>query len=139
MPYAASIHYGKDAMHHRHNSLRATAIASIAAAGSESNPSGGRALNVVDSDKVLLSGVATSTTGATGTVTFAFAVSPDGTNYDTTPFATITLTLSGATTQQKSQVVELNGAKYIKWLSVANGDASHAITNVQAHMGQRWA
>ena len=119
--------------------LRAADLASLAAATVDANPSQGMTARVGSAEGVLLTVYATGhAAGAVGVVDFDFVVSPDGLIFDTTPFVTISLTLSGITTVQKSQYVSLAGAHSLQWSRVENKDAAVAADNINAVAGVLW-
>ena len=114
-------------------------LASLAAAAVDSNPSQGRTINVGSAEGVLLTVYATgAAAGAVGAVDFDFVLSPDGLIYDTEPFTTVTVTLSGTDTVQASAYVPLAGAHSLQWSRVENTDAAVAANNLNAVAGVLW-
>lgn len=78
---------------------------------------------------IALTGRATFDASATGNVTVCMFFSPDGVNYDTTAFSTLTLTCVQSGTVQKTAITEVPDTGWVR-VNVINGDSSYAQTAV---------
>lgn len=126
-------------MPHAARPLRPTDLASVPAASAHTGPSDGRTLTVASAEGVLLTVYATgAAAGANGDVDFDFVVSPDGLVFDTQPFVTVTVTLSGTDTVQASKYVPLAGAHSLQWSRVENKEPVVAADNLNAVAGILW-
>ena len=119
--------------------MRDIDLALLPVLGVDDNPGQGRVVRVGAAEGVLLTVYATGhAAGAAGDVDFDFVVSPDGLIFDTEPFVTVSVTLDGTDTVQKSQYIFLAGAHSLQWSRVENKDAAVAADNLNAVAGVLW-
>lgn len=72
---------------------------------------------------------------ASGQVDFKIVVSPDGEQFDSAVFETISVTMSGAGQVGASKIVPLNGAKKVRLLQVTNNDGSYSAGDLNLAWG----
>jgi hypothetical protein len=105
-----------------------TVTSNIAAASTNSPAS---AVRAVTRNRHAAIATSFAMTGAgTPNVVFSFSRSADGTNYETTPSLVITNAANGTNTVTSITNLDLGAAGWLKLVSVANTNASTAITNL---------
>jgi len=77
--------------------------------------------------------------GANGDVEFNILGSPDGVNWGTEPYLTLTVTLSGTSKVAAQHQIDVTGLHSIKIGSIKNADAAQAATLVGAIWGKTYA
>ncbi len=101
---------------------------------------GGTAIDVATfPDLTVYCAAAATNASASAAVTFYFAGSPDGTNYTTVCDTnwTATATLAGASTVRVAKTFNLEGARYLKLLKVANADTNGYISSIAVYYYRR--
>jgi len=86
-------------------------------------------ISVEEFDRVGVTVSAKPISTSTGTVVFKFADSVDGTNYETTPSHTVTLTLSGTSTTTQTAQFDTFGTAGLQLVSIGSTNAM-AVTNL---------
>ena len=78
---------------------------------------------------ISITGRAKFNASGTGNLTVSLYYSPDGKNFDSTAFSTLTITCSAGNNVQASKIVSVPDTGYIK-ISIANADATYSASDV---------
>lgn len=78
---------------------------------------------------ISITGRAKFHSSGTGNLTISLYYSPDGKNFDSTEFSTLTITCSAGNNVQASKIVSVPDTGFIK-LSIANADATYSASDI---------
>lgn len=115
-----------------------SSISSIAASTTAVEGTDFTGFNVAlgSSDKVAVQVEATGDdASASGTVTFRFVSSPDGSNFDTESLHSVTVSLDGTNTVRSTSVVDIEGVSDLRLEEIENGDGTYSLSNPTARYG----
>lgn len=97
--------------------------------------------SVITLDKTRTVGITAKTTynaSGTGSLRVNLYYSPDGINFDTIAYTYFDVTITAATTQQRTAIVDIPEIGYMQ-IAIQNLDATYTQTNVQAWVTQeKW-
>jgi len=114
-----------------------TDIASIAAASTHTTESD-VAMDVSDVEVVAVQLKSTGGDASiSGNLVARLVASLDGTNYDTQTYAAVTLIQTTNSEERATELVNVQGIRYLKVKEIENQDASYAATNVNVIISKK--